>query len=167
LDGGLFQRSWFRIVAAAPTRGHLQRVRYWDLAASVEGDYTCGVLMSRDQEGTFYIEDVRRGRWSPAERDDRILRTAKLDGYGVQIVLEQEPGSAGKSVTDYLGKPFSRHTLRKRFRTACKVLGDARLESLTIHHGRHTSISDALPGGRNLAEVHDVFGHRKVSITSG
>ena len=33
-------------------------------------------------------------------------------------------------------KPFSRHTLRKRFRTACKLLGAARLESLTIHHGR-------------------------------
>ena len=28
-------------------------------------------------------------------------------------------------------KPFSRHTLRKRFRTACKVLGAARLETLT------------------------------------
>jgi predicted phage terminase large subunit-like protein len=111
LDGGLFQRSWFRIVAAAPTRGHLQRVRYWDLAASVEGDYTCGVLMSRDQEGTFYIEDVRRGRWSPAERDDRILRTAKLDGHGVQIVLEQEPGSAGKSVTDYLGRRLAGHII--------------------------------------------------------
>jgi len=44
-------------------------------------------------------------------------------------------------------KPFSRHTLRSRFRTACKVLGTARLGSLTIHHGRHTFISHALAGG--------------------
>jgi hypothetical protein len=43
--------------------------------------------------------------------------------------------------------PFSRHTLRKQFRTACKVLGAARLESLTIHHGRHTFISHAVAGG--------------------
>jgi integrase len=64
-------------------------------------------------------------------------------------------------------KPFSRHTLRKRFRTACKVLGAARLESLTIHHGRHTFISHSLAGGRSLAEVRDAAGHCNVSITSG
>jgi integrase len=63
-------------------------------------------------------------------------------------------------------KPFSRHTLRKRFRTACKVLGAARLESLTIHHGRHTFISHALAGGRTLAEARDAAGHANVSITS-
>ena len=64
-------------------------------------------------------------------------------------------------------KPFSRHTLRKRFRTACKVLGPERLTSLTIHHGRHTFISHALAGGRTLAEVRDAAGHANVSVTSG
>ena len=64
-------------------------------------------------------------------------------------------------------KTFSRNTLRKRFRTACKVLGAARLEGLTIHHGRHTFISHALAGGRTLAEVCDAAGYANVSITSG
>lgn len=68
---------------------------------------------------------------------------------------------------DRLGAPLSRHTLRKRFRTACKVLGDKRLEQLTIHDGRHTFISHALAGGRTLAEVRDAAGHANVSITSG
>ena len=63
-------------------------------------------------------------------------------------------------------KTFSRHTLRKRFRTACKVLGRDRLETLTIHHGRHTFISHALAGHRTLAEVRDAAGHANVSITS-
>jgi integrase len=62
---------------------------------------------------------------------------------------------------------FSRHTLRKRFRTACRVLGMERLEHLTIHHGRHTFISHALAGGRTLAEVRDAAGHSNVTITSG
>jgi integrase len=62
---------------------------------------------------------------------------------------------------------FSRHTLRKRFRTACRTLGAERLKSLTIHHGRHTFISHALAGGRTLAEVRDAAGHSNVSITSG
>jgi integrase len=64
-------------------------------------------------------------------------------------------------------RPLSRHTLRKRFRTACKVLGAARLATLTIHHGRHKFISHALAGGRTLAEVRDAAGHANVTITSG
>lgn len=63
-------------------------------------------------------------------------------------------------------RPLSRHTLRRRFRTACKVLGLARLETVTIHHGRHTFISHALAGHRTLAEVRDAAGHANVSITS-
>lgn len=63
-------------------------------------------------------------------------------------------------------EPLSRHTLRKRFRTACKVLGSARLETLTIHHGRHTFLSHALAGGRTLAEVRDAAGHSNITITS-
>jgi integrase len=62
---------------------------------------------------------------------------------------------------------YSRHTLRKRFRTACRILGSERLKSLTIHHGRHTFISHAIAGGRTLAEVRDAVGHANVSITSG
>jgi len=61
---------------------------------------------------------------------------------------------------------YSRHSLRRRFRTACKALGLARLETLTIHHGRHTFISHALAGNRTLAEVRDAAGHANVSITS-
>ena len=64
------------------------------------------------------------------------------------------------------GTTLSRHTLRRRFRTACKVLGRERLEVLTIHHGRHTFISHALAGHRTLAEVRDAAGHANVSITS-
>jgi integrase len=67
---------------------------------------------------------------------------------------------------DRRDKQFSRHTLRKRFRTACRILGRDRLANLTIHHGRHTFISHALAGGRTLAEVRDAVGHGNVSITS-
>jgi integrase/recombinase XerD len=61
---------------------------------------------------------------------------------------------------------LSRHTLRRRFKTACRVLGLERLRVLTIHHGRHTFISHALAGGKSLAEVRDSAGHANVSITS-
>ena len=64
------------------------------------------------------------------------------------------------------GTRLSRHTLRKRFLTACKSLGGDRIAMLTIHHGRHTFISHALVGHRTLAEVRDAAGHANVSITS-
>jgi integrase len=66
-----------------------------------------------------------------------------------------------------IGTKLSRHMLRKRFRTACKVLGPERLETLTIHHGRHTFLGHALAGGRTLAEVRDAAGHANISVTSG
>ena len=75
------------------------------------------------------------------------------------FVASNRPGRAA-------GRPLSRYTIRKRFRTACKVLGRERLALLTIHHGRHTFISHALAGGRTLAEVRDAAGHSNVSITS-
>jgi len=43
-----------------------------------------------------------------------------------------------------LGLALQRHALRRRFLSACKVLGLARLRTLTIHQGRHTYISHAL-----------------------
>jgi len=46
-------------------------------------------------------------------------------------------------------------------------LGPERQKTLTIHHGRHTFISNVLAGGHTLAEVRDAAGHSNVSITSG
>jgi integrase len=68
--------------------------------------------------------------------------------------------------TNRRGEALKRHALRRRFRTACNVLGPQRVYDLTIHHGRHTFISHALAGGRTLAEVRDAAGHSNVSITS-
>lgn len=65
-----------------------------------------------------------------------------------------------------LGQPLTRHTIRERFRTACKPLGMERLRHLAIHHGRHTFISHALAGGRTLAEVKDAAGHASLITTS-
>jgi len=65
-----------------------------------------------------------------------------------------------------LRSALNRHVLRRRFLTACRVLGWDRLRTLTIHHGRHTFISHALAGGRTLAEVRAAAGHSSVQTTS-
>lgn len=93
-EGGMFKREWFPIVDAAPIQA--RRARYWDKAASTDGDYTVGVLMSRTDDGIYYVEDVVRGQWSPFQRQQIELQTAQMDGAGVQVWVEQEPGSGGK-----------------------------------------------------------------------
>lgn len=102
-EGELFRRAWFPLKDAVPATG--RRVRYWDLAATeakpgTDPDFTvgCKLLLLPDQ--TFFVEDVIRVRHTPGEVRQLILQTAKLDGRGCGVWMEQEPGSAGKAVVD-------------------------------------------------------------------
>jgi len=78
-DGALFKREWLPIVPAVPAIA--TRVRYWDHASGLTdgADYTAGVLIARDAQGIFYVEDVVRGRWSAHARDTVMRQTAELD----------------------------------------------------------------------------------------
>jgi predicted phage terminase large subunit-like protein len=103
-EGGLFKREWFRNPVKYAPDG-LRRVRAWDLASSVESnaDYTVALLMGKDP-GTelIYIIDVLRGRWSPGDVEIKIQSTARWDGEECQILIPQDPGSAGKFQARYL-----------------------------------------------------------------
>jgi len=103
-SGGLFRREWFQIVEAAPAG--LTRCRYWDLAATEaepgkDPDWTAGVLLGRAKDGVFYVLDVLRTRSSPRSVQQLIEQTAALDGPGVAIAMEEEPGSSGKTVIEF------------------------------------------------------------------
>jgi predicted phage terminase large subunit-like protein len=101
-SGGMFKREWFEIVAALPAG--LRRVRYWDMAASAEGDWTAGVLMSMDPAGSIYIEDVARIQGTPGTVEKLIVQTAALDGPQVQVWMEQEPGASGVNLISYYAR---------------------------------------------------------------
>jgi site-specific recombinase XerD len=64
------------------------------------------------------------------------------------------------------GEALQRAAIWRRFLSACKTLGLARLRTITIHHGRHTFISHALACGRTLAEVRIAAGHTNLAVTS-
>lgn len=102
LAGLIFKAEWFRYCDVAPRIA--ARVRYWDRASTPgSGKYTAGVLAARDDQGLVYYEDVKRGQWSPAERDRIIDETALTDAkkYGNEVVIygEQEGGSAGAEIS--------------------------------------------------------------------
>ena len=94
--GKIFNRAWFDVVGAAPTR--CIRLRYWDKAGTHDGGcFSAGVRMAYDvDEGGFYIEHCLAGQWSAHAREQVIRQTAALDGPDVEIWIEQEPGSGGK-----------------------------------------------------------------------
>jgi predicted phage terminase large subunit-like protein len=96
-------------------------VRAWDLAATEEGDWTCGVKLAKSAKGFFYVEDVIRGRWTPHARDQIILTTAQMDGTATAVWVEEEPGSSGKSVTASLVRLLQGFTIRAERTTGDKV----------------------------------------------
>ena len=88
-------------------------------------------------------------------RDERTLSGA---GNSARFICSQAKNS--------YGKPLDRFNARARFKVACRVLGRERVDTLTIHHGRHTAISHWLAADRTLAEVRDAAGHANVATTS-
>jgi predicted phage terminase large subunit-like protein len=102
--GSLFTREKTPIVPALPAG--LKFVRFWDKAStapkkgSKDPDYTVGVKLA-EQNGVYYVVDVRRARKTPAEVQALIKQTATLDGYNTPVFMEQEPGSSGVDVIDH------------------------------------------------------------------
>lgn len=103
-SGGMFRREWFGMVDEAPVE--LNRVRYWDLAATEpkkgkDPDWTAGVLMGRHKDGMYYILDARHVRTTPQQVENLVRNTAEHDGLVTEIVMEEEGGASGKSLVDY------------------------------------------------------------------
>lgn len=92
--GRVFSRAWLDLVAAAPASP--LDVRYWDKAGTEGGGCrTAGVRMRR-AGSTYYVVDVVAVQHEAALREKLIRQTAELDGRGVEVIVEQEPGSGGK-----------------------------------------------------------------------
>jgi predicted phage terminase large subunit-like protein len=104
--GLMFKRAMFRFLDQAPKRW-IHRVRFWDRAATPQKikagkptgdpDWTIGVRYLMLPDFTFCVDDVVRLREGPGDVWNTIRNTAKMDGRGTVIGLEQEPGASGKS----------------------------------------------------------------------
>lgn len=113
----LFKDSWLPIITEVPPKimKRLRLVRYWDFASgdSKDSDFTTGALLGHDrQEDVTYILDLARGRWTSGTIESRVMQTAKSDTTNVKIIIEQEPGSAGKAmITNYKNIVLPRFTV--------------------------------------------------------
>jgi predicted phage terminase large subunit-like protein len=95
--GLMFGEEKFSVVKAFDKSEVVASVRYWDKAGTEDGGaFTAGVLIHKLIDGTFVVADVVTGQWSALKRERKIKQTAKIDGFDVDIWIEQEPGSGGK-----------------------------------------------------------------------
>lgn len=97
---GLFRADWFG-PPAAPPDAFSRVVRAWDLAATEQTDtndpdWLASVKLGLAAGGAVWVLDAERHRVSPLKVRRLIQQAAERDGPGVRVVLEQEPGAAGK-----------------------------------------------------------------------
>jgi len=107
-EGGLFKRVWFEHpVSHVLHHDRLRLCRAWDTASSVnvaaDPDYSVGALLGYDSDlAMFYVLDIIRGRYSPAELEKLVKQTAILDGPNCRIVIPKEPGSQSAFFAAYM-----------------------------------------------------------------
>lgn len=109
---GHFKTEWVEIVGH-PNVKATKRVRAWDLAATLPSqqypnpDWTRGVLMSKDKDSIYTVEDVVSLRDRVQRVEELIFNTAFQDGHGVTIVLPQDPGAAGTAYAKNLQRKLA------------------------------------------------------------
>lgn len=105
-DGKFFNESSFRILEREPAGVRIQYCRSWDFAATVpkpgtDPDWTVGTKLGiftelETKAQRVIVPNVKRGQWGPTETDKHVKLTAVRDTRRIPVVVEQEPGSAGK-----------------------------------------------------------------------
>lgn len=102
---------------------NLRTCRAWDLAAtdSPDADWTVGMKLGIEPDGTIWILDVKRGQLEANARDKLIKQTAVTDGRACTIRIPEDPGAAGKVEAGRLVRMLNRFTPRAKKVTGSKT----------------------------------------------
>lgn len=121
-EGRMFKTENFRILDRLTAFTDIVKsVRYWDKAGTEDGGkFTAGVLMHKMKNGSYVIADVVRGQWAAPKREIIIKSIAEHDGSGVDIWVEQEPGSGGKESAESTIKNLAGYIVRAEKVTGAK-----------------------------------------------
>ena len=95
---GLWKREWCQVVVS-PNHQANRRVRAWDIASSLPSsaypnpDWTRGVLVSKDKNSRYTVEDLVSLRDRYHKVEELIVSTAVSDGVGCTVVLPCDPNA--------------------------------------------------------------------------
>lgn len=109
---GFFKREWVVFVDMPNLRAK-RRVRAWDLAASEPSelnprvDATAGVLISKDPQNIYTVENVVSMRKRIHEVERTVFETAYADGPEVTICIPLDPGATAGAYCKDLARRLS------------------------------------------------------------
>lgn len=92
------------------------------------GCYTAGVLMAKDEHGSYFIEHCVHGQWEPDKRNDVMRATALADRarYGPSheplIYVEAEGGSSGRDAWKGVARALAGFPVREHRPTGKKEI---------------------------------------------
>ncbi len=115
--GELFKTFYWKFLDDVPSK-MVKVVRYWDKAGTTpnesnpDPDWTSGTKIGIDRDRRIIILDQVRFRMEPGDVERKIQEYAERDGVGVEIWLEQDPGSAGKAEALYYLKALLGYNVR-------------------------------------------------------
>lgn len=113
--GSFFKPSMINVVDAAPKVNKV--IRRWDFAATEkksnksDPDWTVGLKMQQNVDGSYTVLDVARFRGNPDEVEKTVLAVASQDGRTTPITIPEDPGQAGKSQAMYYAKILSGYSV--------------------------------------------------------
>lgn len=131
--GMYFQRAWFEVLdgvngaALVNPANVAKKVRYWDRAATKpseenkDPDWTVGLLLYKLNNGWWVVANIARTRDTPLMIEKFVKNIAIQDGQGVQICIEQDPGSAGVADADNYVRLLTGFNVRVRKPTNDKL----------------------------------------------
>ena len=130
-------------------------------------DSTHPLLVVR-KDNTKGQDGKRRARKVPLDLDQAVLADirewvefCRSEGRG-----PSDPVLCCRQLTVQRGRRLHVRTVFDRWKTAVAVLGQARVDQLSTHSGRHSFGTYALHAGYSLAEVRDWLGHSSISTTN-
>lgn len=99
-DGAMFVRDKWVIVEQYPDTSSMRLCRFWDTASTLTGDWTVGALVAIDHKNIPWILDLKRVRYRTGDVQNLVVATAKEDGVGVPIRMEQQRAGSGNAEID-------------------------------------------------------------------
>ena len=98
LEGNLVKQKWFKAYQKLPTTAYPRIVQSWDIAGTLEGDYSVCTTWFIQQQ-SYYLIDVWRGRFQYPDLKRQVIQLTKQ--YEANTVLIEKAG-LGLSLYDDL-----------------------------------------------------------------
>jgi predicted phage terminase large subunit-like protein len=159
-EGSIFDSSNITFLAPQDLPKKFDRmVRHWDFAATenkkgLDPDWSVGLLLA-EWKGFFYILDVVRDQWSPAQLEEKVKEVAARDTKLIPIHLEQEPGSSGKIAVDHYKREVLKGYRTSSDRTTGDKIFNAGLVASAIENGFMNAV--IAPWNKDFKKEMDAF----------